>query len=122
MAVTKCECQGPGWCARHGCTKSELHYDLCRTHAGFFEKWESGQGAGQLSAGDPHSRFVVPCQHLGSVVRTAPCEGCRGMVQIKVYACSLHERCALGTSLPDVHSCFTCEDYASSLPAPNLSQ
>lgn len=36
MSITPCECAQPGWCARHGFFKSDLHHALCqRSHAHF---------------------------------------------------------------------------------------
>ena len=48
--LTPCECRPtafPFFCARHGCTKIERWFLMCRTEAICFENWEAGRGHGQ---------------------------------------------------------------------------
>lgn len=115
MPKTGCECEGPGWCERHQCSKSRLRYDLCRTNIAFFQMWENGHGPGQLGHSQRNPAEVKLCIHLGDLLGTETCQGCRGQVEIKVFACGIHKRCAIGVSLPDLACCYWCEHYANQL-------
>lgn len=44
MRLTPCECSAPGWCARHGCHKPDLLFQLCQRNRDLYEAWEAGQG------------------------------------------------------------------------------
>lgn len=45
--MTDCECKGPGFCKRHGISKNEAWYRLCKTRPKYFNAWEKGAGPGQ---------------------------------------------------------------------------
>lgn len=42
--LTACECEQPGWCARHQCTKTAQWHLLCRRQEAYFQMWERGEG------------------------------------------------------------------------------
>lgn len=44
-----CQCTGPGWCQRHGVTKTARWVTLCQTSDVYWERWEAGRGPGQLA-------------------------------------------------------------------------
>lgn len=50
---TKCVCENPGWCERHGISKSKHMHHLCQTNPKYFTLWENGVGPGQDLAKDP---------------------------------------------------------------------
>lgn len=55
--------------------------------------------------------YSGPCQHLGHETRKQECPTCGGRIQIKVYACSLHNECTIQSRLLQVRACHQCEDY-----------
>lgn len=124
MPETECECQAPGWCERHECSKSRLRYDLCRTNVAFFRMWENGGGPGQLANSKRNPAEVKPCVHLGALLGTETCHGCSGQVEIKVFECGVHGRCAIGAALPDIACCYWCEEYTrqDSVTAEDIKQ
>ena len=44
MKWTPCECDGPGWCARHHCLKNSALYHRCRRSLDAYNAWEAGDG------------------------------------------------------------------------------
>lgn len=56
----------------------------------------------------------VPCEYLGAPVGTQECQGCRGTVRIKLFACEVHGQCTLGKRLDMLACCAQCGDYAPS--------
>ena len=34
-----CECNGPGWCARHKVDKGKKWHELCKTREDYFDLW-----------------------------------------------------------------------------------
>jgi hypothetical protein len=68
-----------------------------------------GDGAGGIPAADWLRRLATgprgPCQHLGEQVGLRDCPGCRGRVQVKVFACGhpRHRETVLseGAACPD---------------------
>jgi hypothetical protein len=51
------------------------------------------------------------CKHRGDEARRRRCSICRGTVELRVFACSLHRECTLGTQLPGIACCAVCPDY-----------
>ncbi|MCA9046463.1 MAG: hypothetical protein KDA69_19205, partial [Planctomycetaceae bacterium] len=47
MNDERCQCEQPGWCERHGCSKPPHFHKLCRTRPDYFRLWEQGRGPGQ---------------------------------------------------------------------------
>ena len=41
--TTDCECEGPGFCKRHGFHKTEHLFRLCQTNPRYFRRWENGR-------------------------------------------------------------------------------
>ncbi len=107
--ATACECALPGYCQRHHCDKPDHMYRLCQTNPRFFDLWERGAGPGQnqLTRNEP-------CLHRGEQIDDALCESCQGQVRIKIFACSLHERCCLSLKLLATACCNSCSDYLPS--------
>lgn len=54
------------------------------------------------------------CRHLGEEVRRQQCGTCRGVVQLKVFACAVHGECTLGKPAPGVKGC--CEGCRERAP------
>ena len=44
IRYTPCECDGPGWCARHQCVKSHAFFHRCRRSLEAFNAWEARHG------------------------------------------------------------------------------
>ena len=42
--ITDCECEQPGFCARHNCLKGPPQHRLCRRVPGVFAAFERGEG------------------------------------------------------------------------------
>jgi hypothetical protein len=42
--LTACECEGPGFCDRHKCHKTEHFYNLCKSRSDYYALWEEGRG------------------------------------------------------------------------------
>jgi hypothetical protein len=55
------------------------------------------------------------CVHRGADVRTVKCPTCRGEVQIKVFACALHQECTLAKAVHEIACCQTCQDFEPEL-------
>jgi len=111
MRVTDCECTGPGWCERHKCYKSLMFYRACGRTPQLFAMWEQGRGPGQRRAQTADKPRRQPCKHRTKVLRTVQCPTCRGQVDVKVFACHLHEECSVGKQVGDRACCATCRDY-----------
>lgn len=45
------------------------------------------------------------CPHRKELLRLEPCEGCRGEVKIKVFACERYGECTISKAIPGVHVC-----------------
>ena len=112
MHVTPCECEGPGWCARHRRAKSPLQFELCRRRSDYFRLWEEGTGPGQ---GHDHlaSTGHIPCRHLGAAIGIRECEGCRGRVRLKLFGCRIHGSCTRLRPVEGLCCCADCEDKES---------
>ena len=112
MLVTACECEQPGWCPRHKCTKTRHWHQLCRSMPDYFRVWEEGRGPGQTPGlSRPLSRS--DCVNRGEEIELRRCTGCRGEVLIRVFACTIHEACAVSAKFEDVKTCGNCSDFAS---------
>lgn len=63
---------------------------------------------------------VAVCVHRGVPLGAELCQGCRGAVRIKTFACALHGACTLAHALADVACCAACPDFqaASGNPPP----
>lgn len=57
------------------------------------------------------------CIHLGAPIREQRCEGCKGEVRLKVFACAVHGECTFG-KLAGVVSC-PCGDYVPATLSPD---
>jgi hypothetical protein len=53
----------------------------------------------------------VGCLHRGEETRRVECPGCRGNVQLKVYACAHLSECVLAGQVEGLASCATCSLY-----------
>ena len=106
---TPCECTEPGWCARHKCHKDRAQFEYCRRLIAWFEMWERGEVP--ISAGQPALVARDPCRHFGPEVRRQDCPTCLGHVQLKIFACRIHQECALSVNAVAVRGCATCADY-----------
>ena len=56
---------------------------------------------------------VPPCIHRGPQLQLIGCGTCRGHVQIKTFACSIHGETTIAQPLPDLNCCAGCDDYES---------
>ena len=83
--VTPCECAGAGYCIRHKMHKPAHFAMLCRTHIGYFNLYEKGEGPGQKMPA-PGSRrltvglgdvaaFLIRVVTLGKLIM---CDSCKG--------------------------------------------
>jgi len=106
---TPCQCTDPGWCARHKCHKDRVQFEHCRRLMGWFQRWERGEGTGS----DLQNRPVlhVACRHRGSELRRERCSSCKGHVELKIFACEIHNECTLAANVVNVRVCQTCGDY-----------
>lgn len=111
--VTLCECPAPGDCPRHGCRKNAHLHNLCRTRQDYFDLWERGQGP---CLGSPAR--TDPCQHRGEQVSTIGCASCGKTIELKVFACVLHEECTLGNPQDGIACCQNCPDFAAAEAQP----
>jgi len=68
-----CECDGPGFCQRHGIMKSVHWWHLCQTSEKYFQAWEDGRGPGQ-NLGQGSVFTPVSKEHIAA--RMAICENC----------------------------------------------
>lgn len=104
-----CECEGPGQCQRYGRTMSKRDHAICCGQSGlepykeamYRENWKR-----KLQPAQP-----TCCTHLGQEVRREGCATCKGMVEIKVYACAVHGEAQLRRKIKGVTSCVGCPDY-----------
>lgn len=64
---------------------------------------------------------IPPCAHRGEQVSTIGCEACGGngkFVQIKVFACAVHEECTLGRTKEKIVNCLECTDRVERIALP----
>lgn len=54
-----------------------------------------------------------PCRQIGPEQRRVECDGCKGTVLIKIFACSIHGECTIGRKIDPIACCKGCADYAS---------
>ncbi len=60
----------------------------------------------------PPSPPKAACVNLGKPTgETQTCESCKGKVELKVYACSVHGTCTIGKKVDGVACCKDCGDY-----------
>jgi hypothetical protein len=59
----------------------------------------------------------LSCRHRGEQLGTVDCEKCKRRVTLKVFACALHERCAIETAA-GVKVCATCADRSARAKLP----
>lgn len=119
---TPCECDAPGWCARHRIEKTRLLWLACQRDPGLFDYWD-GQAneEGTTSASLPNAA-LPRCKHRGEeAVDSVRCELCGAReIFVEVYTCTLHDRCTerrFGNSTDlsrTIAACTTCSDYAPS--------
>src|SRR3990167_3908014 len=48
---------------------------------------------------------AASCPYRGSELRRESCKSCRGVVEIKVFACSEYTACTVSKELPGIHVC-----------------
>lgn len=113
MRVTPCECDAAGWCARHGCQKTWGLVELCRRLPDWFEIWERGRGPGQSTATETRRKDATDCTLRGAELRREQCPSCQGRVEIRVFACALHDSCTIAKPLSDTACCASCGDFTS---------
>lgn len=70
-APTGCECDGPGRCERHGCSKSPHLHRLCRTRPDYFTLWELKRGPGQPVGSYLTVAVVVVSHNYGRFLQDA---------------------------------------------------
>ncbi len=56
------------------------------------------------------------CRRRGGEVRRIGCAACRGRVEIKVLACTLHRECTVATELDGVKCCAGCANHSDDRP------
>lgn len=55
----------------------------------------------------------MDCKHRGDVMTEKSCPTCKGVVMVKVFACTLHQLCTERKPVAGVtRACKGCEDYA----------
>jgi hypothetical protein len=116
VKVTACECERPGYCARHRCTKPEFLWELCQRRPDWFDRWEAGENPFA-----PVARSRSPCRHRSAdPIDEMACESCsRHTVLVPVYACERFQRCAelsFGLTTAEKYqamSCPRCQEYAA---------
>jgi len=64
MNKTQCECQGPGYCARHKVRKNELLFKLCQQRPDYFQAWEEGRGPRQLTSYNKIPQTKLPLDFI----------------------------------------------------------
>lgn len=50
------------------------------------------------------------CRHRGEEIRREQCPSCSGVVQVKVFACSLHGECTMSKQINQLKNCSNCSD------------
>ncbi len=131
---TACECTEPGWCARHQCHKNRAYFEYCRRLESWFQLWERGEGPTDippLGRGGQRGSLGLPsgstierplCRHMGPELRRQHCPTCRGHVELKIFACAVHQECGLSPNASGVHLCATCTDYEPNATDPDASR
>jgi hypothetical protein len=51
------------------------------------------------------------CRYHGDEVRRQRCASCRGIVELRVFKCSVHGECTIATELSGVGCCAVCPDF-----------
>lgn len=69
----------------------------------------------EMEVPQPKPAVIGPCKHRGEEIGRAKCSKCRGNVQVKLYACTLHGKCVIGMAgakvgSEEVRVCETCPD------------
>ncbi len=62
------------------------------------------------------------CAARGEEVRREKCDGCRGAVQVKVFACELKNECTLSSVVPGIACCALCREYVAPTASPTAPQ
>jgi hypothetical protein len=111
--LTACECRPkafPFFCARHGCTKIERWFTLCRTEAQCFANWEAGHGHGQAAApgATEPPAFIDRVWNFAKAVALHVAGGCLS-VSTEEYAGRL--RACEGCSDRSENVCLQCGCY-----------
>lgn len=64
----------------------------------------------QSSTGPHFVKANLDCEYRGSTpLETVECKSCSGKVNLKIYSCSIHGKCTLGT-VEGIKSCKGCSD------------
>lgn len=102
---------------------SEYSRDQCRWcwlfhhRADYREFWSSQREASPKSQSHPgESRQAVPpesrkCVHRGEQASEVECRTCGGSVRIKVFECSVFEKCTVGRQVESIACCASCERF-----------
>jgi hypothetical protein len=59
----------------------------------------------------PLNDVSIPCIHRGKQTRLQLCATCNGRVQVRVFACSIHQECTMVKRVDNLAVCQTCKDY-----------
>jgi hypothetical protein len=107
-----CTCEQHGFCPVYGIPMTEHLWKICRGEvltpeacAAYRANWA------RMTPGQP-PKDNADCVHRGGELRREQCESCTGRIQVKIFACTVHSECTLG-SLPGVLRCAGCVDYQS---------
>ena len=121
---TPCQCTAAGWCPRHDCHKTRVHFEYCRRLPAWFEAWERGErpGAPELVEPVPLAR----CRQRGrEAIRFVTCDLCgERQLQVAVYRCTVFRECTerrYGTRTPEARemaACLSCDRYDAEHPPP----
>ena len=113
MKITDCDCLTAGRCARHGTFKTDFQWEMCQRRTDWFARWEAGQMA---PVPEPSLPIRSACRHCGSEVRRTTCTSCCGHVELKVFACELHQECTPGRIIEGLSCCLICLDFEATDP------
>ena len=100
VSATGCECDPSteGYCPRHRCFKIKKLRELCATDQRYFDQGERWEMPQQWEAG------ATACVHRGvTAIDARDCESCGKHVQVKIFACALHGRCAMAKEIGRAH-------------------
>ena len=110
MKITGCDCQSPGWCPRHRCSKTEFQWEMCRRRADWFALGEEGRLRSALET-QPRSREA--CRYRGTELRREICPTCQGHVELKVFGCEVHRECTPLRAIESVACCQNCAEFVT---------
>jgi hypothetical protein len=75
-------------------------WELCQTREDYRRKWDT-----QINS-------RLQCIHLGKPTgQVVLCPDCQGTVQVKLFHCTVHQRCTIGRPVDDSACCVDCPDH-----------